>query len=98
MNIPYEMFLTIQMHLTYMKYCIHNRLQEKKYETCSKEQVTTDKEEYDDTFKEFKRPQTQCSYVTLLNNIIDAETSSYEEVSNKKGKESNRSRRMMSRM
>ena len=73
-------------------------LQEKKDETCSEEQVTIDKEEYDNTFKEFKRPQTQCSYVTLLSDIIDAEPSSYEEVAKKKGKESTRSRRMMSRM
>ena len=41
MNIPYEMFLTIQMHLTCRKDRIHNRLQEKKDETCSEEQVTT---------------------------------------------------------
>ena len=40
MNKPYEMFLTIQlMHLTCRKDCIHNRLQAKKDETCSKEQV-----------------------------------------------------------
>ena len=51
---PYEMFLTIAYIL----------LQEKKDETCSEEQVTTvqeiiqDKEEYDGTFKEFKRPHT----------------------------------------
>ena len=32
MNIPYEMFLTIQMHLTCRKYAIHNHLQEKKNE------------------------------------------------------------------
>ena len=44
MNMPYEMFITIQMHLTYRKDHIHNRLQEKKDETCSKEQVTTYKE------------------------------------------------------
>ena len=50
---PYEMFLTIQlMHLTCRKDCVHNHLQEKKDETCSEEQVMTDKEEYDDTFKE----------------------------------------------
>ena len=41
MNIPYEMFLTIQMHLTCRKDRIHNRLQAKKDETCSEEQVTT---------------------------------------------------------
>ena len=41
MNIPYEMFLTIQIHLTCRKYRIHNRLQAKKDETCSEEQVTT---------------------------------------------------------
>ena len=29
MNIPYEMFLTIQMHLTCRKDCIHNHLQSK---------------------------------------------------------------------
>ena len=32
MNIPYEMFVTIQMHLTCRKDCIHNRLQAKKNE------------------------------------------------------------------
>ena len=41
MNIPYEMFLTIQLvHLTCRKIA-YNRLQEKVDETCSKEQVTT---------------------------------------------------------
>ena len=40
MNIPHEMFPTIQMHLTCRKDCIHNHLQEKKDETCFKEQVT----------------------------------------------------------
>ena len=75
---PYEMFLTIQlMHLTCRKDRIHNRLQAKKDEICSKEQVTTvQDEEYND--------------------IIDAEPSSHEEVTKKKGKTG--SRRMMSRM
>ena len=41
MNIPYEMFLTIQMHLTCRKDRIHNRIQAKKDETCFEEQVTT---------------------------------------------------------
>ena len=36
MNIPYEMFLTIQMHLTCTKDCI----QAKKDETSSEKQVT----------------------------------------------------------
>ena len=36
MNMPYEKFLTIQMHLT----CRKNRIQAKKDETCSEEQVT----------------------------------------------------------
>ena len=40
MNIPYGMFLTIQMNLTCRKYRIHNHLQEKKNESCSEEQVT----------------------------------------------------------
>ena len=39
MNIPYEMFLTIQTHLTCRKDHIHNRLQAKKDETCSEQQV-----------------------------------------------------------
>ena len=56
------------------------------------QEIIQDKEEYDDTFKEFKRPQAQCSYVTLLSDIIDAEPSNYEEVSNKKGKEDTGSR------
>ena len=42
MNIPYEMFLTIQlMHLTHRKDHIHNQLQAKKDETWFEEQVTT---------------------------------------------------------
>ena len=45
MNIPYEMFLIIQMPLTCRKDRIHNRLQAKKDETCSKEQVTTVQDE-----------------------------------------------------
>ena len=61
MNIPYEMFLTIQMHLTCRKDRGHNHLQEKKDETSSEKQVMTDKEEDDDAFKERKRHQTQCS-------------------------------------
>ena len=36
--------------------------------------------------------------MTLLSDIIDAEPSSYVEVSKKKGKENTSSRRMMSRM
>ena len=77
MNMPYEMFLAIQMHLTCRKDCVHNHLQEKKDETCSEEQVTTVQDD-------------ECS------DIIDAEPSSYEEVTKKKGKTS--SRRIMSRM
>ena len=45
MNIPYEKFLTIQMHLTCRKDRIHNRLQENKNETCSEEQVMTIQDE-----------------------------------------------------
>ena len=45
MNIPYEMFLTIQLRLTCRKDHIHNRLQEKKNETCSEEQVRTVQDE-----------------------------------------------------
>ena len=41
MNMPYEMFLTIQMHLTCRKDRIHNHLQANKDETCSEEQVMT---------------------------------------------------------
>ena len=51
MNILYEMFLTIQMHLICRKDHVHNHLQEKQDETCSEEQGMTDKEECDDTFK-----------------------------------------------
>ena len=45
MNIPYEIFLTIQMHLTCRTDHIHNRLHENKNETCSEEQVTTVQDE-----------------------------------------------------
>ena len=48
MNMPYEMFLTIQLvHLTCRKIA-YNRLQEKVDETCSKEQVTTVQERIQD--------------------------------------------------
>ena len=83
---------------------MYNHLKEKKDETCSEEQVKTiqeriqDEEEYDDTLKEIKRPQTQRSHVTLFSDIIDEEPSRYEKESKKKGKESTSSRRMMSRM
>ena len=41
MNMPYEMFLIIQLvHLTCRK-IVYNHLQEKKDETCFEEQVTT---------------------------------------------------------
>ena len=49
-------------------------------------------------WRDFKRPQTHSIYVTLLSDIIDADSSSYEEVAKKKGKESTGSRRMISRM
>ena len=60
--------------------------------------IIQDEQEYDNIFNERKRSQTQCSYVTLLSDIIDAEPSIYEEVAKKKGKECTSSRRMMSRM
>ena len=41
MNMHYEMFLTIEMHLTCSKYRIHNHLQAKNNETYSEEQVMT---------------------------------------------------------
>ena len=44
MNISYEMILTNKVHLTCSKDCVHNNLQEKKDETSSEEQLTTDKE------------------------------------------------------
>ena len=47
-------------------------------------------------FQRKKKSQTQCSYATLLSDIIDVESSSYEEVAKKKGKESTGSRRMIS--
>ena len=48
MNIPYEMSLTMQMNLACRKDHIHNRLQARKDETCSKEQVTIVQDEYDE--------------------------------------------------
>ena len=60
---------------------MYNHLQEKKVETCSEEQVMTVRERIQD--EEY-------------NDIIDAEPSSNQEVTKKKGKTN--SRRMMSRM
>ena len=62
------------------------------------QEIIQDKEEYDDTLKQFKRPQRHSSHVKLLSDIIDAEPYSYEEVAKKKVKENTSSRRMMSRM
>ena len=45
MNISYEMFLIIQMHLTCRKDRIRNRIQAKRDETCSEEQVMTVQDE-----------------------------------------------------
>ena len=47
MNIPYQMFLTIQMHLTCRKDCIQSPTR-KKDETCFEEQVTTVQERIQD--------------------------------------------------
>ena len=41
---------------------------------------------YDSTSNESKRPQIHPSYVALLNDIIDADPSIYEEVSKEKWK------------
>ena len=41
MNIPYEMFLTIQMHLTCRKYHIIITYKQRIMKTCFEEQVTT---------------------------------------------------------
>ena len=45
MNIPYEMFLTIEMHLTCREDRVHNHPQAKKDETYSEEHVTTVQDE-----------------------------------------------------
>ena len=82
MNIPYEMFLTIQLHLTCRKDRIHNYLQAKKNEDLF--QRTSD-----DSSKT-KNKYDECS------DIIDTEPFIHGEVTQKKGKTS--SRRMMSRM
>ena len=65
MNIPYEIFLTIQLHLTCRKDRIHNHLQAKKNEDLF--QRTSD-----DNSKT-KNNMTKCS------DIIDAEPSSHQE-------------------
>ena len=46
-----------------------------------------DEEQDEDPSKERKRAQKNFSYVTQLSEIIDADSSSYEEVAKKKGKE-----------
>ena len=65
MNIPYEMFLTIQLHLTCRKDRIHNHLQEKKNEDLFRRTS-------DDNSKT-KNNMTKCS------DIIDVEPSSHQE-------------------
>ena len=82
MNIPYEKFLTIQMHLTYRKDRIHNHLQAKKNEDLFRRTS--------DNSSKTMNKYDECSA------IIDIEPSIHEEVIKKKWKTS--SRRMMSRM
>ena len=105
MNIPYEMFLNIQlMHLN----CRKDRVQSptRKEGRDLQFRRTSDDSSRNNPrwriiwryFQRNKRSQTQCSYVTLLSDIVDAKPSSYEEVAKKKGKESTSSRRMMNRM
>ena len=60
MNMPYEMFLTIQMHLTCRKDRIHNHLQAKKDETCFEEQV-----------QQFNKESKMRNNMTILSKIRD---------------------------
>ena len=48
MNMPYEMFLTIQLMFLTCRKDTYNHLQENKDETCSEEQVTTVQERIQD--------------------------------------------------
>ena len=80
MNIPYEMFLTIQLHLTCRKDRIHNHLQAKKNEYLFRRAS-------DDSSKT-KNKYDECR------DIIDSKPFNHGEVTKKKGKTS--SRRMMS--
>ena len=65
MNIPYEMFLTIQLHLNCRKDRIHNHLQEKKNEDLFRKTS--------DDISKTNNNMTKCS------DIIDAEPSSHQE-------------------
>ena len=91
MNMPYEMHITIQMHLTCKKDCVQPPTRKEGWDLFRRTsddslRIIQDEQEYENNFNERKRSQTQCSYVTLLSNIIDVEPSSYEEVAKKKGK------------
>ena len=63
MNIPYEMFLTIQMHLTCRKDHIHNHLQAKKNE---------------DLFRRTSDNISKTKNNMMSADIIDAEPSSHQ--------------------
>ena len=97
---PYEMFLTIQlMHLTCRKYCVPFPTKEgwDLFQRTS-DNSSRNNPKWRIIWQEFRRTQEHSSYVTLLSDIIDAESLKYEEVAKKKGKESTGSRRIMHRM
>ena len=102
MNIPYEIFLTIQlMHLTCRKDRIQSPTIKEGQDLFLRTSDNSSNTRWRIIWRYFqikKRSHTQCNYVTLLSDIINAEPSIYEEVTKKKGKESTNSRRMMSRM
>ena len=90
MNIPYEIFLTIQlMHLTCRKDRVQFPTRKEGWDLFRRtsDNSSRNNPEWRIIWQDFKRSQTQCSYVTLLSNIIDAKPSSYAEVAKKKGKE-----------
>ena len=100
MNMPYEMFLAIQLvHLTCRKDSVQSPAKERwDLFRRTNDDSSRNYPKWRIVWWDFKWPQTHSSYVTLLIYIIDTDSSSYEEVSKKKGKESTSSRRMMSRM
>ena len=81
MNMPYEMFLTIQLaHLTFRKDHLQSPTRKEGWDSFwrTNDDSSRNNPKWRIIWWDFKSPQTQCSYVTLFSDIIDEEPSIYE--------------------
>ena len=101
MNMSFEIFITMKMmYFSCRKDCVQSPTSKEGWDSFWRKSDNSSRNnpKWRKVWRDFKRPKKHSSYVTLLSEIIDVESSIYEEVAKNKGKESTSSRRMMSRM